>query len=181
MNQRPTIQTPRLILRPFRPEDAPAVQTLAGSYEVARYTLAVPHPYADGMAEAWIAGQEKAFVEKQVLNFAIALRETDELCGTIGLRVITAEQRAELGYWMGVSFWGQGYCTEAARAALNYGFETLDLNRIHAQHFANNPASGRVMQKIGMTWEGTLRQQHFKWGEFVDSVCYGVLRKEWEA
>ena len=89
--------------------------------------------------------------------------------------------RAELGYWIGKPYWGQGYCTEAARATLDFGFEQLGLNRIFAHHFARNPASGRVMQKIGMTREGRLRQHVKKWDAFEDLELYGILKDHWAA
>jgi RimJ/RimL family protein N-acetyltransferase len=89
-------------------------------------------------------------------------------------------KRAELGYWIGVPYWNHGYASEAARRVVNWGFQYLGLNRIYAQHFADNPASGRVMQKIGMQYEGTLRQPFIRLGEARDSVCYGILKDEWE-
>ena len=89
-----------------------------------------------------------------------------------------AHRRAELGYWLGVPFWGKDYVTEAARAAVAFGFETLGLNRIYAHHFAGNTASGRVLEKIGMRHEGRSRQHIQKWDQFVDIENYGVLAEE---
>jgi RimJ/RimL family protein N-acetyltransferase len=77
-----------------------------------------------------------------------------------------------------VPYWGRGYASEAAAALLLHGFEHFPLNRIFAMHFARNPASGRVLQKIGMRHEGTLRQHLKKWGQYVDLECYGLLRSE---
>ena len=100
--------------------------------------------------------------------------------GVIGLHVKSRDRVAELGYWIGVPYWGRGYATEAARAVMSHGFEDLGLNRIYAGYFARNNASGNIMRKLGMTHEGTLRQHHCKWGEFVDVVMYGILADEWE-
>ena len=86
---------------------------------------------------------------------------------------------AELGYWIGKPYWNSGYATEASRAVLKYGFEVLGLNRIHASHFRRNPASGRIMEKIGMKYEGCLRQHFKKWGKFEDLETYGILRSEY--
>ena len=88
--------------------------------------------------------------------------------------------KGELGYWIAKDFWGIGYCTEAAKAIVNYGFEQMNLNRIHAHHVARNPASGRVMQKIGMKQEGYFRQATVKWGKFEDEVLYAILREDWK-
>jgi len=73
-------------------------------------------------------------------------------------------RRAELGYWIGVPYWGKGYATEAARSVVNYGFSTLELHRIFASHVPANPASGRVLTKIGMRHEGRLLGHILKWG-----------------
>ena len=83
-----------------------------------------------------------------------------------------------MGYWVGVPFWGQGICTEAARALLGFGFGDLNLNKIHAHHFTRNPASGRVLQKLGMKYEGQLRQHVLKSDRFEDLFSYGILRSE---
>jgi RimJ/RimL family protein N-acetyltransferase len=111
-------------------------------------------------------------------NFALVLRRSNELIGAIGLRVEAQHARAELGYWVGLRYWGQGYCTEAGYAVLDYGFNTLGLARIHASHFTRNPASGRVMQKLGMRHEGSLRQHVRKRDVFEDLEIYAILRSE---
>ena len=177
----PTLTTARLRLRPFTPADAPAVQRLAGAREVAATTLAIPHPYPDGAAEAWIATHAAAFAERRAATFAVTLHAGGELIGAIGLGLAPAHARAELGYWVGVPFWGQGYCTEAGHAMLEFGFRELGLNRVHAHHFTHNPASGAVMRKLGMRYEGRMRQHVCKWGDLLDVDCYAILRAEWAA
>ncbi|PMB53256.1 GNAT family N-acetyltransferase [Fischerella thermalis CCMEE 5201] len=178
--KQPTLQTQRLTLRPFCVADAGDVQHLAGAREIAAMTLIIPHPYEDGMALEWIKTHPIAFSEGKDVNFAIALNNTGKLCGAIGLGVNQEHNHAELGYWIGKSFWGKGYCTEAAKAVLRYGFEKLGLHRICASHFSHNPASGRVMQKIGMTYEGCRRQHICKWGQYEDIIDYGILKSEWQ-
>jgi RimJ/RimL family protein N-acetyltransferase len=180
MNLQPVLETPRLLLRPFSLCDAPAVQTLAGAREVAAVTIHVPHPYEDGMAEAWIATHQSQWDEGRGANFAIVRREDGVLMGTMGLGIEPRFRHADLGYWLGVPFWKCGYATEAARAVVGFGFDTLNLHRVHASHFACNPASGRVMEKIGMQWEGCLRGHALKWGEFHDLVKRGILASEWK-
>jgi RimJ/RimL family protein N-acetyltransferase len=180
MPQRPTLRTERLILRPFALEDAPAVKLYASAVEIAGVTQHIPHPYEDGMAEGWIASHQSAFEAGEMSCFAITLREGGEFIGAIGLGFNSSNRSAELGYWIGLPFWGQGYCTEAAGAVLDYGFGVRGLDRIVATHFGRNPASGRVMQKIGMTQEGCLRRHVLKWGRREDLVYYGILREEWD-
>ncbi len=114
------------------------------------------------------------------MELAITLAATGEHIGSIGLSGLAGpNKRASLGYLLGVEFWGKGYCTEAARAVMKFGFEQLGLNRISAEHFTRNPASGRVMQKLGMKHEGTLRQHVLRWDEFHDVEVYGILKSEW--
>lgn len=176
----PTLRSTRLVLRPFAMEDAPGVQRLAGDREIASSTLNIPHPYEDGMAETWIHGLAGAFARGESATFAIALAENGTLIGSVGLRITAVHARAEIGYWVGKTYWGQGYCSEAVRVILPYGFETCGLVRIYAHHLTRNPASGRVMQKVGMTHEGTLRKHFLKWGVFEDVELYGILREDWQ-
>lgn len=176
----PTLTTRRLILRAFARGDAKRVQHLASAFEIADTTGHIPHPYPDGAAEEWISGQDRDYADGDGATFAITLRETGEVVGAIGLTLHSHNQRAEMGYWLGVAYWGCGYMTEAARAVLEFAFETLHLNRVYASYFTRNPASGRVMQKAGMKYEGTLREHFVRWEKPEDLVYYGILRSEWE-
>jgi len=175
----PTLRTERLVLRPFDPQDAATVQRLAGAREIAA-TLNIPHPYEDGVAEEWIAGHRGRFAQGRGLTLAITLAGDGQLIGAVSLMSLSKEHRhGEMGYWIGVAWWGRGYCTEATRAIAGFGFERMDMDRIHAHHFASNPASGRVMQKLGMTHEGTLRRHVHRWDKIEDMECYGILKSEW--
>ena len=162
------LTTKRLTLRAFTIADAPDVQRLAGAHEVALNTLHIPHPYPDGAAEAWIAKQGDGS------EIVFAIDADHRLIGAIGLVPDRLNNRAELGYWIGVPFWGKGYASEAAAAIVQLGFETEGFHRIFAQVFARNPASARVLQKIGMQHEGTLRHHIKKWDEYLDVECYGM-------
>lgn len=173
--QRPTLRTARLMLRPFVAEDAPVLQALAGAYEIAAETLSVPHPYPDGAAEQWIAGHQAEFDENRIHHFAI---DDGALVGTIGL-IMKGDRIAEIGYWIGVPFWNRGYASEAAAEVVRYGFEECGLHRIFACHFVRNPGSGKVMTKIGMQYEGTMRRHVLKWDEYLDISFYGILRDDW--
>jgi ribosomal-protein-alanine N-acetyltransferase len=178
MKERPTLETERLILRPHNLDDAPDLQRLIGDRDVASTMSNVPHPYEDGMAEEWIQARREKFEKGEDIQFAIVLRAQGCLIGGIGLGIDKQNEMAVLGYWIGKPYWGQGYCTEAARAVLEYVFGVLKLNKIQAGHFTRNPASGRVMQKIGMQHEGHLKQAVKKWDKFEDWEFYGVLRSE---
>ena len=175
----PTLRTERLTLRPLTVTDAKRVQLLAGAREIARTTLNIPHPYEDGMAEKWIATHQDRFEQNKGLDLAVVLSEEHLLIGCVGFGSISMEHaRAEIGYWIGHEWWNKGYCTEAAGEIVRFGFEQLGLNRIFGHHLTRNPASGRVMRTIGMTHEGTLREQIKKWDKFEDLECYGILSKD---
>lgn len=167
-----------MALRPFELSDAARVQLLAGDRAIAATTKNIPHPYEDGMAEAWIGSHQERFKKGQEAVFAIVLKDTGQLIGAIGLVLNLPQELAELGYWIGKEYWGCGYCTEAGYAVLRYAFGELRLHRVHAHHFSHNPASGRVMQKLGMCHEGRLREHIKKWEQFFDVEAYGILRSE---
>jgi RimJ/RimL family protein N-acetyltransferase len=173
------IETSRLLLRPLTAIDAPTVARLAGGREIADTTLSIPHPYSEEQAREWIATHTVRSGGKEMV-FAITLKESGSLIGSIGLRDIDTEHsQAEMGFWIGLDWWGQGFATEAGRAVIRFAFEQLDLNRVHAHHMVRNPASGRVLEKIGMTREGVLRQRVKKWGVFEDVVVMAILKEEW--
>jgi RimJ/RimL family protein N-acetyltransferase len=174
----PTLRTRRLILDAPVPDDAPELQRLAGAREVADTTLAIPHPYELDHAIAWIEQQRKEVERGRAISFAVRLPGRT-LIGSAGLRDIDREhQQAELGFWIGREWWGNGYAREAATAVVRFGFEALALNRIYAHHMVRNPAAGRVLEASGMRREGLLRQRVRKWGVFEDVIIYSVLRDE---
>jgi RimJ/RimL family protein N-acetyltransferase len=175
----PELRSERLTMRPFQLTDAAEVQRLAGDRNVADTTLRVPHPYLDGMAEEWIGTHAAAFAASRGLTLALTDGTSGALVGAIGLDIRREHDSAELGYWVGAEFWNRGYCTEAAMALLDHAFERLQLNRIHAAHLKRNPASGRVLLKLGMQREGELRQHLKKWERYEDLIVYGLLRDEW--
>ena len=175
----PTLETERLVLRPFCQGDAAEVSRFAGDRSVAATTSNIPHPYDEGMACEWIAEHQLMFEKDGGVVFAITLKADGSLVGAVGLSSMAKAHQAELGYWIGKPYWGLGYCTEAAREVLEYAFGVLRLSRVHAGHFARNPASGRVMQKIGMRREGCRRHHIKKWGQLEDLEIYGILDEEW--
>ena len=172
------MQTERLILRPMAPCDAPEIQRLAGDREVAATTRDIPHPYEDGVAEAWICACQELIAAGKLVNFAITLRSDGSFVGVISLHRDADANAAELSYWVGKPFWNQGYATEAVKAVLRHGLADLGLDRVFAAHFARNPASGRVMQKAGMLHEGFLKAHTEKWGKFEDLELYGVTGEQ---
>jgi RimJ/RimL family protein N-acetyltransferase len=102
------------------------------------------------------------------------------LVGTIGLIHESRHAHAELGYWIGHGWWGRGFATEAARRVVAWAFEEGGVHRVYGQHFATNPASGRVLEKCGMRREGLLRSHYVRFEVAQDVCVYGLLRDEWD-
>ena len=179
MKTAPTLHTERLMLRSFTPEDAVDVQRLAGDPDVASTTDAIEHPYKDGTAEAWIRWCQEEFRIGKRLNFAITLRTDGTLIGTVSLLFLTYQTRksAELGYWIGKPYWNCGYTTEAAKAAITYGFHQHDIELVYAYYFKRNPASGRVLEKIGMRFVEDIPKDPERYF-FEDTIQCRILKCE---
>lgn len=176
----PLLATERLVLRPFAISDGPAVERLAGVREVADTTLTIPHPYPTGGGAEWIMTHAHVWERDRGLSLAICVGTPAEaLIGAISLQLSLPHSHGELGYWIAVDSWGQGYATEAARALTAYAFTTLALHRVQGRHFTRNAASGRVLQKLGMQFEGIHRDAYSRWNRFEDVAIYAILVQEW--
>ncbi|QKG53238.1 GNAT family N-acetyltransferase [Hymenobacter sp. BRD67] len=175
----PQLVTPRLRLRAFTLADVPRLVVLAGNYEVAKNTLNIPHPYLEEDGRRWVQLTEENYVQQTGYAFAIELLATGELIGGIGLTVERRFDRAEVGYWLGQAYWGQGLASEALAALLGFGFKELQLNKLYATHIVSNPASGRVMLKNGMVKEGELVQHTRRDGQYHDLWQYRITKDEY--
>ena len=169
------LETTRLRLRPYSEADVAELVPLIGAREVAATTLRIPHPYTEDDARGFLLMEQ----EPDKLWLAVTLRSDRRQIGGVGLRIDEQHQNAELGYWLGVDYWGEGYATEASRELVRYGFRDLKLHRIYASHFQHNSASANILKKLGMRHEGCQRQHIHKYGKFLDSELYGLLRQEW--
>jgi RimJ/RimL family protein N-acetyltransferase len=181
-NIQPVLHTERLVLRPFTPDDATLLSQLAGTKRVVDTTASIPFPYSPEQALKDILRFKDEFERGVGAWFAMALRATPErLIGCVLLKeIIRRDELAELGYWIDEAHGGKGYVTEAAREMLRFGFHDLGLNRIHACYMSKNPASGRILEKIGMKQEGHLRQAAKKWEQFEDLLVWAILKEEFK-
>jgi RimJ/RimL family protein N-acetyltransferase len=143
----PVLKTDRLVLRALCQRDVPVIVQLAGDRRVAENTARIPHPYAADEAEQFVAQANR---QNDSATFAITLNGS--LIGACGIDV--RQDGAELGYWLGVPFWGCGYATEAVRAVIDYGFGALGYEMLHSGARVSNPASRRVLEKCGFQWSG---------------------------
>lgn len=175
-----TLHTARLTLRRFTPDDADAMfQTWANDEEVTRYMMWAPHGLPEATRQLlthWCA----AYEDPNTYNWAIEYEGA--LIGNISVtRLHQKCEWAELGYCIGRAYWGKGIMSEAAKAVIDFLFSEVGVHRIGISHVVENPASGRVAQKCGLTFEGTKREFYkTSAGEFLDVSDYGILRSEWE-
>jgi len=143
----PVLETERLVLRAPQLGDAKVIAKLANDRHIAENTARIPHPYDINDAKEYIAWAKETRAESA---FLITL--DDDVIGACGVGLDDANP--EIGYWVGVRYWGQGYATEAARAVIDYAFERCEFEALHSSARVTNPASRRVLEKCGFQWTG---------------------------
>jgi RimJ/RimL family protein N-acetyltransferase len=180
MHPFPAIETARLRLTELRSGDIPRIVQLAANPRVSDYTLNLPFPYAEKDAIYWLDLAHQGYRNGTHCVFAIRLKPENTFIGGIGLTLERRFNRAEAGYWLGEPYWNQGYATEAMAAIIRFGFGTLGLNKITSSHLAENAASGRVMQKCGMTREGELKEHLCKGATYHTLIVYGLTRSDYQ-
>jgi RimJ/RimL family protein N-acetyltransferase len=173
-----TMTTERLLLRSFTKADAEIVTRLCNNYNIYKNTLTLLYPYTLDCAMSWIEHHNENFNEDKLYEFAICDRGTGALYVAIALSNHQRYDNGELSYWVGQPFWGNGYATEAAKAILDFAFDVKEYHKVYARHFASNPASGQVIQKIGMKKEGVLMDHVKKEDRYEDLIYYGIVRNK---
>ena len=175
------LRTTRLVLREFREDDWPALHAVESLPEVARYQWFEPRTAEESRAYVIGACEGAAEDPRRTYDLAVVLQAEDRLIGRCGLGITDLDlDQAMLWYTLHPAYWGQGYVTEAARELVDFGFRQLQLHRIWADCDPANVASWRVLEKLGMRREGHLRENARIKGEWVDSLIYAVLKREWE-
>ena len=175
VREQPTLTTERLQLRPLVVGDEGDIQRLAGVFEVAGTTANIPHPYPDGAAEAFVSMTTDGWRDDKSATWGVIV--DGRFIGCVGLVFTRTHARASLGYWIAHGEWNRGYATEASRAILQWGFGD-GFHRIEATHLTRNPASGRVMQKLGMTHEGRMRDYFRRFDRFEDVELFAILKRD---
>ena len=175
------LETNRLILRKFRMEDYLAMYNNWACEDIVTKFLTWPTHSNPEVTKSVLTDWINNYSKKDYYNWAIELKSEKTIIGNISVVNYREEtMSAILGYCMGSKWWGNGIMPESASAVLKYLFEEIGFNRIAADHDKNNPKSGRVMQKIGMKYEGTLRKAGFCNQGIIDEVCYSILKDEWK-
>ncbi len=177
----PRIESARLILRQIQLSDLDHYHTrLTSDPEVFRYLLGQCHNDKDRTA-AKIQQICAGYDAMDRCHWGIALKKDDSLIGTIALqRFESSDNSCSFAYMLGREFWGQGYGTEAVTAVFDYAFRILNIQAIHADHFAENPASGAVMRKVGMQYVTTIPGKYEKLGKQYDAVEYRITKEMWD-
>jgi [ribosomal protein S5]-alanine N-acetyltransferase len=176
----PTLQTERLILREIVADDAPAIFRIRGDYQVTQYNIGTAYDRLD-QAEDLIAAMAKCYQEATELRWGITLKDDDTVIGMCGFNYwIRRDARASVGYDLARIHWGQGIMTEAIKAVIAFGFDHMGLNRIEADADGRNPASARVLKKVGFRQEGYQEEQFYEDGTFNDLVLFSLLRRNYK-
>ena len=175
------LSTKRLILRDFFETDWEAVHAYASDPEVVRYMTFGPNTEEESRSFVQRQIQKQSDDPRRDFTLAITLRKDSSLIGSCGVSVASPRDReGRIGYCLSRRFWGKGYGTEAAGALLTFGFKELGLHRIYATCDPGNAASRHVLEKIGMTPEGHLRQNTLMRGRWRDTLLYSILEDEFD-
>jgi ribosomal-protein-alanine N-acetyltransferase len=178
--EHPELETARLVLRRLTPDDAADIFAYASDPDVAALTTWEAHRTLDD-THAFLERVAGWYADGFGGPWGVILKESGRVIGTCGMAIVPEHRRAELGYALARACWGQGLMTEAVVAVIDYGFATLSLNRIEARCLPENLASARVLEKAGLTYEGTLREQYLTKDRFIDLRMYAILRREWKS
>ena len=173
-----TLDTDACRIRPLEASDIEPIQQLAGAAEIAENTF-VPHPYPPEAASEFVKLCQERWTLDEAYTFAIIDRAIEGFVGTIGIHLNATHNCADVGYWIGKPFWRRGLATAALRLIIQFGFDKLQLNRIEAGHFSENAASGRVMEKANMRYEGIRRQSALHRSSYKDVVYFAILREDY--
>ena len=175
----PRLETERLVLRALTPDDAAAIFAYASDPEVARYVLWEAHRSVED-AKAFVDLTMSRYGSGDAPDWGIVYKGDGRLVGTSGFVAWEREHdRAEVGCVLHRGYWGMGLAAEALRAMISFGFARMGLNRIEARCIAENEASARIIEKAGMSYEGTLRQRELLKGEYRDTKLYAILKDEY--
>ncbi|WLR57203.1 GNAT family N-acetyltransferase [Mesobacillus subterraneus] len=174
-HQTKTITTSRLVLRIFQKSDAEDVASLCNNYNIFKNTLYLPYPYSIEDALIWMKSHLDNFERDKSYEFAVTDKESGQLFGAIALSNNQRFNHGEIAYWIGEEFWGRGYATEAAEGIVQCAFSEKKYHKVFARCFHSNPASGRVLQKLGMREEGILIDHVRKENRYEHLVYYGLI------
>ena len=164
----------RLLLRPFNENDAAVTAALAGDQKVIATTFSIPEKYTESKALKWIKSHQDKWLNCEEIIYGITTHDSNQIMGAVSLFDLQ-DNKAELGYWIGVPYWNNGYATEAAETLIANAFTLFGLTYIHARYVKSNPASGAVLKKLGMSLINEDKAKD-RYGNWVD-YCYCGIHK----
>jgi len=177
----PTLTGDRVALRWLTDADLDRLLRIFGDPDVARF-MGIPQLETIQDAQDLLRGIEDRFSSRELFQWGLVLRASDELVGTCTLaRISWTNERAEIGFALGPSWWGQGLMTDALHLVLDHAFETMRLNRVEADVDPRNGPSLRLLERLGFGREGYMKERHLIAGERQDTIFYGLLARDWRA
>ena len=171
----------RIRLRKLKLSDAQDIYKNLQNKEMVKWTSNIPWPYKKQNAIKWIRRTHYEIRNKKGYAFGIILKAENRIIGAISLMHIDWKNKnAELGYWLGKTYWGKGYTIEAVKLILKFAFGKLKLHRVYASLFEENVASKRVLEKAGFKLEGVMRECRYRYNKWHNELKFSILKQEYE-
>lgn len=172
-------ETKRLIIRPYVPKDADILCKIIGKYEIYKTTYEIPYSCDIKYAKRWIKNVINNALENRAYEYAVIRKSDNRYLGNVGLiNIDFANQKCDISYFIDPIYWGNGIATEASAQLIEYAFNVLNMNRVGGTCMEHNIASSRVMEKLLMSYEGTVRGYFIKDNEYVDLKIYSIMKNE---
>ena len=174
-----TINIDNFYIRPLHKSDADSIVKYINDAQIHRNTTNIPYPYSEKDAKTFLTDSPKHWSAGSAYRFGIVINH--EVVGCCSLEKINQKDcNAELGYWLGRPFWGQGIMSRVTKAVVAFGFNQLKLHKIIVKHQETNKSSQRIIEKLGFMYEGTERESHLRDGKWCNCRCYSLLESEFK-
>lgn len=174
-------ETPRLIIRPYKHNDAKAVHSVMNNYNIFKTTYGIPYPCDIPYVKKWVKFVIENLSNRKSFEYAVIEKSSGKYIGNVGLiNVDTNSKRCDISYFIDYNMCNNGYATEASMKIVEFAFLGLNMYRVGGMCMAVNGSSARVMEKLGMKHEGTFRKYFYKENSWVDAKNYSILKEEFE-
>lgn len=163
-------------LREMRISDKKSIFKYANNKKIYRWTLNIPYPYTEKIAQDWIKRNQIKYKQKNIDDLVLAIDVNGEMIGAIGIHKIEKNHKAEIGYWLGEPFWGKGIMSNALKVVIKYAFKEYKLKRLYAGVMLPNIGSAKVLEKNGFVLEGIQKKNILKDGKYIDEKIYALVK-----
>ena len=172
-------ETARLIIRPYKNNDAKALLSVMNDYNIYKTTYGIPHPCDIHYVKRWIKFVTDNLSSGNSFEYAVIEKSSGIYLGNVGvINIDNISKRCDISYFINPHYWGYGYATEASAEMIKFAFLNLDMVRVGGMCMNINPVSARVMEKLGMKHEGVLRKYFCKDNNWIDASNYSILKEE---